>query len=516
MNFARQKVFPVIYSIEENLKESGVFGMMFDFEEGFALFDMTPVDNQFIQEYLPAAKGEDVRVYLYGLMRCYHPDAAMSLRQMSQDLNMEEEDVRKAYRYWERRGLVQRISDDPLSYRYLSLRKRMMTGGSPAIDPEYEAFADSLYEVFDHSRRLHGSEIRICYEWVEDLGLPPEVVIMLLKHMEKKRGKNFTIQSAQQTAVQMAEEDARTVEAAEEFLSRDQAVYQGTKNVLKRLGKRNYPSEDQLNMYRKWVQDWGFTAEAIEAACADTAKGDPSMGYLDAILRNMRESMTSETTIDASGVQEAREEADRLKKVLKAAGAGSVDEEKLSWYRDLHGSFPEEMILLAARECKGRPLEDVSGMLRSWQRKGILNPPDAKAYIREFRAQSDLIRRLREIWGLPSGQGGMDRALIASWEKELGFSPEIILLAAESATGAEKPMAYLNRILTDYAEKGIRTRKQIEADRQAHQERKGILQVQRTGRTVTAQQYDQRDYSQQRESLAEVLERMEGAMKTDA
>ena len=30
--------------------------MMFDFEEGFALFDMTPVDNQFIQEYLPAAR----------------------------------------------------------------------------------------------------------------------------------------------------------------------------------------------------------------------------------------------------------------------------------------------------------------------------------------------------------------------------------------------------------------------------------------------------------------------------
>ena len=77
-------------------------------------------------------------------------------------------------------------------------------------------------------------------------------------------------------------------------------------------------------------------------------------------------------------------------------------------------------------------------------------------------------------------------------------------------------MAYLNRILTDYAQKGIRTQKQIEADRQSHQERKGISQAQRTVRTVTAQQYDQRDYSQQRESLAEVLERMEGAMKTDA
>ena len=487
--------------------------MMFDFEEGFALFDVTPVDNQFIQEYLPAARGEDVRVYLYGLMRCYHPEAGMSLKQMSHELNMEEDAVRKAYRYWERRGLVQRVSDEPLSYRYVNVRRKNMAGEEPAADREYENFADSLYEVFGHARRLHGSEIRTCYEWVEDLGLPAEVVILLLKHMEKKKGRNFTIQSAEPMAVRMAEEDARTIEAAEAFLSRDQEIWQGTRDVLKRLGKRNLPSEDQVNLYAKWVREWKFTPEAILKACEQTAKGDPSVGYLDGILRNTRESAGDGAPIDEAGIREAREEEEKLKKILKAAGGGAPDGERRAWYRKLRAEFEDEMILMAARECKGRPTEDIEGMLRSWKLKGILTPAEARAYIREFRAQSDLMRKLRESWGLRGSLGGADRATIGKWEKEMGFPPEIILYAAEAAAGAEKPMAYLNKILQEYAEKGIRTREQIDAARQAHQERKAGKPAPGAAKTVAAQQYAQRDYSGPGENPDDVLERLEEMMK---
>ena len=490
--------------------------MLFDFEEGFALFDVTPLDNQFIQEYLPAARGDDVRVYLYGLMRCYHPEDGMSLERMSQELNMTEEDVLKAYRYWERRGLVQRVSDEPVSYRYVSLRRKNASGKELEIDPAYAAFADSLYGVFGNSRRLHGAEIRTCYEWVEDLGLPPETVIMLLKHMEKQKGKQFSIAGAQQMAMAMADEKIRTVEDAEEFLSRDQKLYQGTKDVLKRLGRRNPPSEDQVKLYRKWTQEWRFTPEAILAACEQTAGGDPSMGYLDAILRNTRENAENGATIDTAAIQEAREEVERLKKVLKTAGGGRVDEEKKAWYRGLEAEFGQEMILLAARECRGRPTEDIGAMLRSWQQKGIMTPEAARAYIREFRAQSETLRSLRDLWGLKGGPGSADRAAVAAWEKELGFSRDAILYAAEDAAGTEKPMAYLNRILRGYAEKGIRTREQMAEERRGHREGKRAGTGQPPAKRVSAQEYEQRDYSQDTETLADVLKRMEGAKEPDA
>ena len=38
------------------------------FDEGAAGFDVTPVENMFISEYMLGAPGEYVKVYLYGLM----------------------------------------------------------------------------------------------------------------------------------------------------------------------------------------------------------------------------------------------------------------------------------------------------------------------------------------------------------------------------------------------------------------------------------------------------------------
>ena len=42
--------------------------MTFSFDDQFTMFDVTPVDNQFILEQLPGARGDYVKVYLYGLL----------------------------------------------------------------------------------------------------------------------------------------------------------------------------------------------------------------------------------------------------------------------------------------------------------------------------------------------------------------------------------------------------------------------------------------------------------------
>ena len=137
---------------------------MFGFDERYAMFDITPVENQFILEYLPEAKGDYVKVYLYGLMRCYHPEDDMSLAQMCHELNMTEEDVTAAFRYWERRRLVRRISDNPPQWQYINIKQKNLVSDDDS-DPEYEDFSNAVYEAFDKVRRLHGSELSACFEW---------------------------------------------------------------------------------------------------------------------------------------------------------------------------------------------------------------------------------------------------------------------------------------------------------------------------------------------------------------
>ena len=75
------------------------------FDDSAALFDSTPVENMFITEYMLRAPGDFVKVYLYALMLCYHPSPRMSLSAMAKDLDMQEEDVERAFKYWARDGL---------------------------------------------------------------------------------------------------------------------------------------------------------------------------------------------------------------------------------------------------------------------------------------------------------------------------------------------------------------------------------------------------------------------------
>ena len=470
--------------------------MTFGFDERYAMFDVTPVENQFILELLPGARGEYVKVYLYGLMKCYHPEADSNLDEMAHELNMTPEEIESAYRYWERRGAVRRISDKPPVWQYVNLKQRMLENNE-GEDPEYEAFSTALYDVFDNGRRLHGGELVRCFEWQEDLKLPTEVIIMLLKHMAKAKGKQFKIQDAEKIALEMAQENVNTIEAAEEFLSRDRKIYEGVRGLLKKMGKRYLPSEAQTAMYRKWIKEWHFTPEAIEAALEKTAGGDPSMGYVDGILKKVWEQNQNADAIDVDRIQTSSDRRTALRQILDALGKGRVGEVTLEQYDRMAALYPQEIIIKAARECarSGSNPEDVLKLLESWKKKGLETGEQVDAYIHSFREQTELIRELKAIWGLEKSRTGeTDRSLLSKWQNELGYSRKMILTVAPAASEAKKPMSYLDAILSEYRKKGITTPEAAEQEMKK-KPALGSASDHSGTKTVLAQQYGQRDYS---------------------
>ena len=66
---------------------------MLEFDDQFTMFDITPLENIFIDEYMLRAPGDFVKVYLYGLMLCYHHAERMSLASMARDLDVASEVV---------------------------------------------------------------------------------------------------------------------------------------------------------------------------------------------------------------------------------------------------------------------------------------------------------------------------------------------------------------------------------------------------------------------------------------
>ena len=149
---------------------------MFEFDQGALSYGVTPLENRFLLDYLPAAKGDYIKVYLWGLFACAQKGPDYTLKEMAEEIFLSVPEIEAALRYWERRGLVTQLSDDPPRYRFYSPAQRAQTPIETSVDTEYVGFAEAVYAAFGDRRKVIPSEISLAWEWVQDVGLPPEAV----------------------------------------------------------------------------------------------------------------------------------------------------------------------------------------------------------------------------------------------------------------------------------------------------------------------------------------------------
>ncbi|MEG0511312.1 MAG: DnaD domain protein [Clostridia bacterium] len=480
----------------------------FEADKAALLWDATAVPNAFFCEYMPSAPESHVKVYLYGLM-CAHAGMVEDgelLDDVAKALNLDRTEVEQALRYWERCRLVARVKDHPPIYRFLSVQQAMFQKQQLPRDDAYESFAQAIYAAFGDRRKLHGGETVLAYEWVEQLKLPPEVVLMLIQHMIATRGVQFGFKEAQKLATELSEQHVASVEEAESLFSRSEAAWKGARKVLSRLGKRRNPSMDEIDLYVKWTVQWGFAPKAVESACAETTKGDPSFGYLDKILQGIRE-RSGGKTVTASQVEKQiegeRDENTRVREMLAAFGlkAPVVDDGKRLIYRNMLSIAPHEVVLLAAREVGKRrgshSIEDVASLLSAWRDRGIATAEDAKTYLATIAAQNKRLKELFAICGKEDGCTQANREMLKKWREQWQVTEPLLDLVAEYAKNVDKPMPYMDKLLQSWHDESVTT---VEAARAEHQRfadagAKGAGKpIERGAKKLMEQQYEQREY----------------------
>ena len=463
---------------------------MFEMDENALAFGVTPLENRFLLDYLPAAKGDYVKVYLWGLFACGHKGPDYSLEEMAQDIFLTVPEIEAALRYWERRGLVTRLSDDPPQYRFYSPAQRMQSSTVIQADNDYVAFAEAVYAAFGDRRKVNPSEISLAWEWVQDVGLPPEAVLMLLQHCMAQRGPHFNFKVAEKLAVTMKEAGVTTSEEAESFLQHNQTVHEGVRKVLSRMGKRRLPSDDELALYEKWVTEWHYQPQAILEACKEMTSGDPSFKYLDSILKRLQTGSEARTGQQMSEqlVQE-QEQKDLAQEVFTRLGVRLTGPAAKLEYEALLSVQPHGVLLLAADECRRKSwkLEDMHGLIERWRNKGYQTEDAVREYLEKRHELEMLLREVFEACGHRGNPTTADMMLYQKWQREWGYHQEMICAAAELARNAEGgKLPYLDKVLETWHEAGITDISQVQA-RKAPAKQK----------TVPAQQYTQRKYTEE-------------------
>ena len=460
---------------------------MFRLDDQARVFGVTAVENLFITEYMPHADGDKIKVYLSGLYHSMRQDADFGVREMAAQLNMEQGLVEAALRYWERRRLVERVSDEPPGYVFHHLGQRMLTGqDNMAGDRAFIAFSDAVYAQFGDRRKIRPGDIALAYEWVQDLGLPQEVVLMLLNHSADTRGINFSFKGTQPLAVMMKEEGVTSPDEAEGYLNHSKLTHQGARSVLLQFNQRRLPTEPELALYRKWTHEWGFDEKAVLAACAETVSANnPSFSYLNGILERLKNKGggTAPARVEHTLKQE-NEDSAALKQIFQVLGVAQRNvHASIPAYLALRESYSQEMILLAAQSVRARGgmFEDLEPKLMTWKQSGFTSEQQVRAHLKELKNHEPLLLLVFEA----SGQGGRanegDLIKIRQWLKD-GHSEALILEAAAQARSSRIKIPYMAKILDNWKKNGVTT---VDAARA-----QGVPQGGQ-GRKVGFQQYDQ-------------------------
>lgn len=439
------------------------------FADGAAIFDATPIENLFLMNYMVDASDLQLKVYLYTRMLAIHPELDGTLSDIAKTFHVSEDQVYDCFTYWENRGLMRRLTDQPPTYALLPLRDERPRGGT-ALDREMYAnrdFNNRLRNLFK-GEFIGDTELRKAEEWLNTLKLTQEAVLRLVQYgidtsatmhyKEPRIPKPKTVfKNIDKLAEEWAAKGVRTLEDVEREIAEASGATELARQVLRKLGMYRNPSEPELEMIQRWTDEWGYSQAEILEACSETVKAhNPTVGYLNSILENRRDGL--------SGYYRAAAEV--LKELNPAMARPAPDQ--VSQYKALlDKGYAPELIRLAAIQCrrinKDR-FDDLEWRLNLWRGEGLKTSEEVEAYTGRMAALS---RQLREVF---RKAGYEDRrpspgALKTYGEWKEAFPEALILYAAECSKQAGGSMAYMDKLLTQWRQEGVET---VEQARQSH------------------------------------------------
>jgi len=349
--------------------------------------EQTPVDNLFFSEFMPDADGEAVKVYLYGLMQCRFP--SMGDISVSEALSLSEGAVRAAFVYWQSKGLVRILKDEPLEVEYLTVEQPAVT---TAVPLKYRSFVRALNELIA-PRRFNMNELGHIYDCIETFRLEEKTVLELVSHCMEEKGRNVRIQYIVTVGKSWADAGIFTFEQARDYIANAQVRRHGATAVLRRWNKRRSPTLDEMAMYDSWVKDWGFDDEAILAVCPRlTNTSSPSFEALGDRLRELFEQhkvKAEDIRADSSAVSDEKEFARMVFARMGKVSTPTKDEiRQLSVFLEGPEGLPREVVLLAAEECADaeRPFGKLKALLKDWTEKQVRTVEEAAKALQQRQA----------------------------------------------------------------------------------------------------------------------------------
>lgn len=268
----------------------------------------TVISNIFIDQFMPKANGEFVKIYLY-LYRCItNQDKEVDLAQVADIFTCTESDILRALRYWETQKLVVLSSDteqtqvqfmdfSPVSPQTQSKQEEPV----PSVEKRPSLSADRIRALKENEEvrqmlfiaesylgstlsRSMTDELLYLYE---TLHFSVDLIDYLIEYCVSKGSGD--IHYIRKVAQSWYETGIETVSQAK----KDTTTYHRNYfTILKAFGITNRnPIPSEITMIDHWRKDYDFTMDILTEACSRTvaATGKANFHYADKILASWKE-----------------------------------------------------------------------------------------------------------------------------------------------------------------------------------------------------------------------------------
>lgn len=422
----------------------------------------TAVDNIFINNYLPYADSNFVKVYLYGLYKCQDSNSRdNTIENFANELNLSQEDIEKAFEYWQEQGLVQILNVIPFEVRYLPISD-VLNNTKKYNAKKYESFNAQAQEILC-GRMITPNEYREYYDIIERFHVEKEALLMIINYCVNIKGNNVGYAYITTIAKDWANQKITTAKQVEERLIEFENLRTGMEYLLKLMGAKRLPNIEERTLYQKWVQE-GFDDEVLTyVAKKMKSKNKPSFQAMDILL----DKYFAQKLFSTNEIELFEEEKSKASKIAK-----TITKNLGLYYENLEPvienyifnwvnlGFSENMLEEISNYCfktNVRTLEGMSKVLEKFHKLGILTENSLAEYFNEVLVVDKKIKTILENIGLSRNVNQFDRDKYKIWKEIWKMPDEIIDYACTLAVGKDQPMQYLAGILATLHDKNITT-----------------------------------------------------------
>lgn len=280
----------------------------------------TPIENIFINDFMPMAHGTYVKVYLLGYKYAKDMDANIQVdnRTIAKHLNIPLGDVLSAWDFWESKGIIRKKvenEENNIDYnvKFLNLKQlyinnvikpkaanKNIENRKNNFNKPYTATTDELVEakntpainnMFNEIRTalrryITPNESKRIYEWIDNFNMSPDIIVRAFQFaLENKNNRRISF--VEGIIKNWYDDDITNVEKLDEYMSKNDKNFYRYNKILRYLGLKGLASEPQKKYINKWFDEWNFSMELVLLACDETIKiSDISFAYIDGILKN--------------------------------------------------------------------------------------------------------------------------------------------------------------------------------------------------------------------------------------